>query len=156
MAKRKQVKVRCESTKATIDLGRRLAFAFGKKPMIFLSGEIGSGKTTFAKGVLQGLGVNDEVTSPSYTLVETYSANGKSFYHMDCYRCKSPTEWLESGLSELMDKADFCLVEWPENAAGLPVPDLEVSFAQAGSADTRQLSITANTKLGYNMICHLK
>ena len=133
-------------------LGRRLASAATGGLVVYLSGDLGSGKTTLARGILQGSGVRDEVTSPSYTLVETYEAQGRVFCHMDCFRCKRPTEWLDSGLAEPLGNADLSLVEWPEKATGLPPPDVEVTISMTGIRSARDVLVLGRTALGRKLV----
>ena len=102
-----------------------LARAFSKvvKPpmIILLNGDLGSGKTTFVKSLVKYLGSNDEVTSPTFTLLNTY--NGEfPIYHFDMYRLSSMEEALAVGFEEYFDKSKLdgaCLVEWAENVEGL-------------------------------------
>ena len=133
-------------------LGRRLAASAGDGLVVYLSGDLGTGKTTLARGILQGSGVRDEVTSPSYTLVETYESLGRVFCHLDCFRCKRPTEWLDAGLAEPMGNADLSLVEWPEKAMGLPPPDVEVTISMSGIQSARDVLVLARTALGRKLV----
>ncbi len=102
-----------------------LAKAFGKvvKPpmIIILQGDLGSGKTTFVKSLVKFLGSDDVVTSPTFTLLNTY--NGKfPIYHFDMYRLSSMEDALQVGFEEYFDKTRLdgvCLVEWAENVEGL-------------------------------------
>ena len=102
-----------------------LARAFSKvvKPpmIILLNGDLGSGKTTFVKSLVKYLGSNDEVTSPTFTLLNTYNGNFP-IYHFDMYRLSSMEEALAVGFEEYFDKSKLdgvCLVEWAENVEGL-------------------------------------
>lgn len=84
--------------------------------VVCLEGEMGAGKTVFAKGVARGLGIADEVTSPTYAYVNSYQ---DKLYHFDCYRVESE-EFAEAlGFSEYFDLGGICLVEWSENVKGL-------------------------------------
>ncbi|MGH7747094.1 MAG: tRNA (adenosine(37)-N6)-threonylcarbamoyltransferase complex ATPase subunit type 1 TsaE [Candidatus Dormibacteria bacterium] len=101
--------------------------------IVFLEGELGAGKTTFARALLRALGVSERVKSPTYSLIETYQAGALRTHHLDLYRIAAPgeLEWL--GLPELLDPASLLLVEWPERGAGaLPAPDLLLLFRHAG------------------------
>ncbi len=93
-----------------------------KPPMIILlKGDLGSGKTTFVKSLVKYLGSDDVVTSPTFTLLNTYNAKFP-IYHFDMYRLSSMEEALAVGFEEYFDKSrldGICLVEWPENVEGL-------------------------------------
>ncbi len=156
MAGRKKRTASCPDAAATAGLGRALSEGVGPGTAIHLSGELGSGKTTFAKGLLAGCGVQDEVTSPSYSLVEVYEGGGLTFCHLDLYRCAHPGEWLESGLAEQLDGADVSLVEWPERAGGLPSPDLEAAFARGAEGAGREVLLRSLTARGDRLLAALR
>lgn len=82
---------------------------------VLLDGEMGAGKTLIAKGIAAGLGVKDEVTSPTYAYVNAYG----NLYHFDCYRIGSEEQAWNLGLADYFDAGGICLVEWSENIAGL-------------------------------------
>lgn len=109
---------------AMLAYGRALALQLTGNELIFLSGDLGAGKTTLARGILRGLGHEGAVKSPTYTLIEPYDINGIRIYHFDFYRIESPEELEYIGLDELLDETAIKLVEWPERAEGrLPAPD---------------------------------
>ena len=132
---------------ATRALGARLAQVIEPGLLVYLHGELGSGKTTLARGLLRGLGYAGRVKSPTYTLVELYPVSRLNLYHFDFYRFRDPREWRDAGFSEYFNDASVCLVEWPEKAAGLlPPADLDIALGFAG--DGRDLSIHAGTESG--------
>jgi tRNA threonylcarbamoyladenosine biosynthesis protein TsaE len=132
---------------ATRALGAQLARVIEPGLRIYLHGDLGSGKTTLARGLLRGLGYQGRVKSPTYTLVELYTYSRLNLYHFDFYRFRDPKEWRDAGFSEYFSGASVCLVEWPEKAAGLlPVGDLEIAFEFAGAG--RDLAIRAGTESG--------
>ena len=132
---------------ATRAQGARLANAITPGISIHLRGELGSGKTTFARGLLRGLGYAGRVKSPSYTLVELYMVSRLNLYHFDFYRFRDPREWRDAGFGEYFNDASVCLVEWPEKAGGLlPPPDLDIALEFAG--DGRDLNLSAGTESG--------
>lgn len=109
--------------------------------MLYLHGELGSGKTTLARGLLQALGVRERVKSPTYSLVELYKVSSLNLYHFDFYRFKDSTEWVSSGFREYFGPDSLCLVEWPERAAGLLAPaDLAITLEISGAGRTARLS----------------
>ena len=119
---------------ATTALARRLAPALLDGGVLFLRGELGAGKTTFARALLRALGVGERVKSPTYSLLERYTVNGRAAFHLDLYRIADAgeLEWL--GLDELDGREALVLVEWPERGVGaLPAPDLEVALEHDGA-----------------------
>ena len=98
--------------------------------VIELSGELGSGKSTFTRGALRALGVAGTIKSPSYTLLETYDPPGVHVIHLDLYRLNDPEELTHLGLADYHRPGYLWLVEWPEKGAGrLPAPDLRYEFS---------------------------
>ena len=114
--------------------------------VVFLSGDLGAGKTTLARGVLRTLGHAGRVKSPTFALVEVYKLSSLYFYHFDFYRFGHPDEWRAAGLQDHFNPETVCLVEWPEKAAGLPVPDLVIRLALAGTG--RSAAVEAHTEVG--------
>jgi len=98
--------------------------------VVELSGDLGSGKSTFARGALRALGVTGAIKSPSYTLLETYELPGIEALHLDLYRLHDPEELEHLGLADYFRPGTLWLVEWPEKGAGrLPRPDLRFEFS---------------------------
>lgn len=115
--------------------------------LLFLSGELGAGKTTLAAALLEALGADETVRSPSYALIETYSLRAGLAVHVDCYRLSEPRELEQLGLRDYFTARTLWLVEWPEHvSAALPVPDLTLRLELTG--DGRSGLIQARTSLG--------
>jgi len=132
---------------ATMAVGARLATALQPGLVVFLSGELGVGKTTLVRGCLRALGYRGHVKSPTFTLVEVYKVSSLYFHHFDFYRFKNPREWNDAGFRDLFDADNVCLVEWPEKAGShLPVADLAITLKHADPG--RQGEITAHTEKG--------
>lgn len=107
---------------------------------VFLSGALGSGKTTLAAALLAAAGVRESVRSPTYALVETYPLGARLGVHVDLYRLSGAEELEQLGLREQLQSGTLLLVEWPERAlAGLPQPDLWVHLRSAGAGRRAQL-----------------
>ena len=97
----------------TLEIAASFAKTLRPGTVVALTGELGSGKTVFVKGVARALGVNGEVTSPTFTLINEYSGDC-SVYHMDFYRLNNLAEILELGVEEYLYSGNICLVEWAE------------------------------------------
>jgi len=136
-----------EDEAATLQLGRELAALLEPGLIVYLSGELGVGKTTLVRGTLLALGHAGPVKSPTYTLVELYTFSRLYLHHFDFYRFSEPQELGEAGFREYFNPDAVCLVEWPENAAGrLPAADLRITIKAAGTG--RELEIGADTEVG--------
>jgi tRNA threonylcarbamoyladenosine biosynthesis protein TsaE len=95
--------------------------------LLYLSGELGAGKTTLAAALLAALGCDEPAHSPSYALIETYGVRAGTVVHIDCYRLRGPSEIEQLGLRDYFTARTLWLVEWPEHAgAALPEPDLHL------------------------------
>ena len=146
-SKRGTLQLHLADEAATLAFGARLARAIEPGMSLHLRGDLGSGKTTLARGLLRGLGYSGRVKSPTYTLVELYPFSRLNLYHFDFYRFRDPKEWRDAGLDEYFNEAAVCLVEWPEKAGGLlPAADLDLALGFAG--DGRDLNVRARTESG--------
>jgi tRNA threonylcarbamoyladenosine biosynthesis protein TsaE len=136
---------------ATEAAGARLARELRGGMVVTLSGDLGSGKTTLARGCLRALGWRGSVKSPTYTLVEHYPLSSLYFYHFDFYRFADPSEWETAGLAECFRENAICMIEWPDRLAGLlPPPDLALTLDYPADPSTpgRRLSLAALTEDG--------
>ncbi len=97
---------------------------------IHLTGDLGSGKTTFIRFLLRECGISEQITSPSYILLESYKISNLEFHHIDFYRFYKSSEWIDTELYYLSKEKSVILIEWPELAYGnLPKPDLTISLS---------------------------
>ena len=122
-------------------MGRELAAHFAPPCWVLLEGDLGAGKTTLAKGIVAGLGVasEDEVTSPSFTLVHEYGSGGR-VYHADLFRVEGARDVATLGLEELSSAAATVLVEWGEKLGdNVLVPCVRIRLAHLGGDDRRIL-----------------
>jgi tRNA threonylcarbamoyladenosine biosynthesis protein TsaE len=131
------------SQEETVAFGRRLAVELRPPCWVLLQGELGSGKTTLAKGIVGGLGAAepDVVTSPSFTLIHEYG-NDNRVYHVDLYRIQDDSELATLGLEDLLGQQVTTIVEWGERlGADLPVPRLLVQMEYL-SDEERRIRVT--------------
>lgn len=124
-----------------------------KHAIIELHGDLGAGKTTFARFLLAALGVAGRVKSPTYTVIEPYTlANGTNIWHFDFYRFNDPREWEEAGFRDMFASPGLKLVEWPEKAGEyLPQCDLQLHIDMQPD-ETRSVQLSAFTPLGAELI----
>ena len=99
----------------TFSLGFSLAKSLGEGSVVALSGPLGAGKTCFAKGIARGLGVKEDVTSPTYTIVSEYEGDNFPVYHIDAYRLKGSDDFSAIGGEEIIFGRGISIIEWREN-----------------------------------------
>ena len=116
------------SSQETFELGRRMGEVARPGEVYALSGNLGSGKTVFAQGFARGLGIEEAVTSPTFTLLRLYKGGRLPLCHMDAYRLEQEDELLAVGGHEYFGGPGVCLVEWPEQVEGLLPPDARWLF----------------------------
>ncbi len=128
---------------ATQALGRRLGAELVCGDLVCLAGNLGAGKTTLARGVIEAwTGAHQEAPSPTYTLVQTYEGQRGELWHVDLYRLKRPDDAWELGLEDAFATA-ATLIEWPERLDGqLPRDRLDIELAPEG--DGRRAKLTAH------------
>ena len=105
-----------------------------KHNILLLKGNLGAGKTTFTKFLLINLGSKDEVSSPTYAIVNEYHTPKGKVFHFDLYRMKNITEVYDIGMDEYLDNAQLCIIEWPEiyeeELEGLPHHEITISNSE--------------------------
>lgn len=140
---------------ATLALGTALSQALAPGLVIWLEGDLGSGKTTLVRGVLRGLGYAGNVKSPTFTLVELYAISSLNLHHFDFYRFSQPEEYLDAGLDEYFQGEAVCLVEWPDKAGDYLAPaDLRLALSIADHG--RCTHIIALTEAGQACLSRLR
>jgi tRNA threonylcarbamoyladenosine biosynthesis protein TsaE len=122
---------------------------------LHLQGDLGAGKTTFARALLRALGVQGRIKSPTYALLEPYDVAGLSIAHMDLYRLDDPQAWASAGLRDVLAAPGLKLIEWPERAAPLlPTPDLTLMLSVVDET-SRRVVLHAHTTAGTAMLTAL-
>ena len=114
-----------QTERAMLSLGKKIAHYYSGGSVIYLSGELGTGKTTLVRGFLRGLGYSGFVKSPSYTLVEIYKLSNIEVVHVDLYRLMKPEDYLNLGVDDFyLKNHSVLLIEWPEKL--IPLPTLKL------------------------------
>lgn len=121
-------------------------FASGLRvPMVvWLEGDLGAGKTTFARGLVHALGYKGRVKSPTYGLLEQYQADSVKILHMDLYRIAEPGELEFLGLADLLDNQTILLIEWPDKGRNY-IPEADFVFKFGYTPEGRDLQWSART-----------
>ncbi|HVJ12387.1 MAG TPA: tRNA (adenosine(37)-N6)-threonylcarbamoyltransferase complex ATPase subunit type 1 TsaE [Burkholderiales bacterium] len=134
------LELKLPSEASTLRLGEALAAGAAPGTVLFISGDLGAGKTTLVRGLLRALGYAGRAKSPTYALVEPYELSRLHLYHFDFYRFKDRSEWLNSGFREHFNPGSLCVVEWPEKAGDLlSPPDLHIKLDFDGQARRARL-----------------
>lgn len=135
----------------TLALGESLSQVLSQGGTLYLEGDLGAGKTTLARGLIQALGHSGAVKSPTYTIVEPYELPRGPVFHFDLYRLTDPEELELMGIRDYFAPGAICIVEWPERGADLiPPPDLRLMLEKSGPG--RQAHLTACTPDGHRML----
>ncbi len=121
-------------------LGALLWRVLPEKCLVFLSGDLGAGKTTLIRGLLRAAGHNGVVRSPTYSLVEEYRLGERNVFHFDLYRLKEPEELEWMGMSDYLNQSSLCCIEWPQMGLGF-LPNADVTIDIAVQADARLIEI---------------
>jgi tRNA threonylcarbamoyladenosine biosynthesis protein TsaE len=142
---------------ATAAAAQRLASKVTlKNALIALQGELGAGKTTFARHLLRALGVVGTIKSPSYSVMEVYDLPSMRACHFDFYRFDDPQEWEDAGFREVFADPGLKLVEWPDKALGLmPQPDLSLTIsalASGNNSESRHVVFDAHSTIGQALL----
>lgn len=132
------------SLEQTHDIGRQIAKQLVFPSCVYLHGDMGVGKTTLTKSIIQAFGYAGAVTSPTYNLIQEYPVDQGIIYHMDLYRLEDPSEVEFLAVDDIWSERSLFLIEWPERAAGfLRSADCEIFISKAAdkSQDTRDIAL---------------
>lgn len=139
-----KIKVITKSAEETMIVAEKFGKSINRPCVISLEGDLGAGKTTFAKGFAKGIGINETITSPTFTILNEYNGKKNNLYHFDMYRLSGLDEAVALGFEEYFNKDNLegiVLVEWAENVQGLlPDEHYKVSFLRK-SEDERLIEI---------------
>jgi tRNA threonylcarbamoyladenosine biosynthesis protein TsaE len=151
------VRIATQTPEETEALGRQLAHVRpdpGELSVIYLTGELGAGKTTFARGFLSALGVAGAVRSPTFTLLELHELPGLTALHIDLYRLRDASELEPLGLRDWARRKNLWLIEWPERGGGrLPASDLTLTFTVGTSA--HEIEVRPDSNIGKAWLARL-
>lgn len=141
------------SEQETINLGKQIASKLEKGMIIILSGELGSGKTKLTEGILTYFGLEDEISSPTFTIVNEYNTPNLNIYHFDVYRLADIDEFSAIGGEEYFEKG-ACIIEWGEQIEEiLPKDYIKISFSRDLKNETKRnikIKCFGNAKLELN------
>ncbi len=118
--------------------------------VIYLEGDLGTGKTTLARGFIQNFGFN-QVKSPTYSIVESYKNALINIHHFDCYRLSSPTDLDYIGIRDYLDDNPIQLIEWAKLGKGV-IPPADMKITLSGFNKQRKMLITVHTKIGKKLL----
>ena len=133
-----------EKISLTPDQTQSIGFNFANEVqngnIIAVNGEIGAGKTTFIKGILEGLGYKGNVSSPTYTLINEYKSQYK-VVHIDCYREQKIERWIDIGIIDYLNSNDIVVIEWPQYISKLLPPNIIEIYIEHLSEFERKIKI---------------
>jgi len=138
----------------TTEIGSKLASYLKGGEVIYLKGELGTGKTTLVRGVLNRLGHTGNVKSPTYTIVEPYLIDSHVIYHFDLYRLDDPEELESLGIRDYCDGQSICFFEWPEKGGNL-LPNADINLELTYFENTREVEFTSKSDVGKTILKQL-
>ena len=138
----------------TTEIGSKLASCLKGGEVIYLKGELGTGKTTLVRGVLNRLGHAGNVKSPTYTIVEPYLIDSHVIYHFDLYRLDDPEELESLGIRDYCDGQSICFFEWPEKGGNL-LPNADIKLELTYLENTREVELTSKSDVGKTILKQL-
>ena len=132
------------SPQQTEEVGEKLAKALKPGAVIAYKGDLGAGKTAFTRGLARGLGADEQVTSPTYTIVNEYLSRRMPLFHFDMYRLSCSDDLFDIGWEDYLERNGVCAVEWSENVADALEDPIVVEISKTGD-ESRTITITGGT-----------
>ena len=129
------------SPEETEKIGFSLAGMVKPGTVIAFEGDLGAGKTAFTRGLAKGLGCTEQVTSPTYTIVNEYISGKMPLFHFDMYRLRSADDLFDIGWEDYLERGGVCAVEWSENVAEAMEDPIRVCICKTGES-SRTITIT--------------
>ena len=127
-----------------------LAKVLAPGAVIAYRGDLGAGKTAFTRGLARGLGCTEQVTSPTYTIVNEYLSGKMPLFHFDMYRLRSADELFDIGWEDYLDRGGVCAVEWSENVEDALENAVFVTIEKLGE-NTRRITVTGGENLDFSL-----
>ena len=134
------------STAETEDIGAALGKILTAGTVIAYEGDLGAGKTAFTRGLARGLGCTEQVTSPTYTIVNEYLSGRLPLFHFDMYRLHSSDDLWDIGWEDYLERGGICAVEWSENVEDAMENAIFITIEKLGE-DTRQITVEGGRTL---------
>ena len=133
------IKINSDSSIDTINIAKKIASTLNKGDLIILTGELGAGKTKFTEGFLSFYGIQNEISSPTFNIVNEYTSNNINIYHFDVYRLEDSDEFYAIGGEEYFEKG-ICLIEWGEIIKDiLPAKYLEIRIEKDANYENKRI-----------------
>ena len=141
------MQITTHSADETQALGKKLAESLRPGDVIAYFGDLGAGKTAFTRGIAEGLGVSEQVTSPTYTIVNEYLSGRLPLFHFDMYRLGSSDELFDIGWEDYFARGGVCAVEWSENVEDALQDAIRITIEKDSLApDTRHITIEGGSR----------
>ena len=140
------MQIRTHSPEETEAIGRKIAAKLLPGDIIAYYGDLGAGKTAFTRGLAAGLGVTEQVTSPTYTIVNEYLSGRMPLFHFDMYRLDSADDLFDIGWEDYLARGGVCAVEWSENVEDALEHPIRVTIRRSGDA-ARDITIEGGEAL---------
>ena len=132
-------KIKTNSEVETIELGKKIASQLKKGMIVVLTGDLGSGKTKLTEGILTYFGLQDEISSPTFTIVNEYNTENLNIYHFDVYRLADIDEFIAIGGEEYFEKG-ACIIEWGEQIEDiLPTDYIKITFSRNEESENERI-----------------